>query len=274
MSDAEALESRLVATTLVGEVVEALWALARAQLPRATTAVAEATQYLDWIDEAMTPLALSANASEGRTRVVIVLGPERPFAGSLPREVARSAAATLRSSDRVGWVGHRVAERAPDRSTAGRLFTIGGVCSVDEVDRVAEELAELVLRHAGESPVIVLYPRARRTGLHSATLLVGELAVRGVVSAPDTYSEPGVILARAVRMGVAARLRIALLEAFRAETHARVVATESARQAIDRKRTQLEQDLARIRQETITTEIAESFGSRASRRRRIGSLDA
>ena len=270
-ADREKLEGRLNATNLVGDVVEALWALARAQLPRAAAATAEATTYLDWVDDAVAQLAEPAPlAAEEASRLVVVIGPERAFAGGLPRRVVDQALALLRAEDRVGWVGRRMVENVPASRDVQALFEAEGVCSVDEVEEAAEELAGLVLEHATDGSVVLVHPRARHDELQVATLLVGSLERRRGAAAPDTYSPPAVILARAVRMGVAARLRVALMETFLAETHARVIATESARRAIDRKRTELERTLGVLRQEAITTEIAESFGSRQSRARHRG----
>ena len=76
---------------------------------------------------------------------------------------------------------------------------------------------------------------------------------------PDTYSSPSAILADAVRESIRGRFRVALAESLRAEIDARVLASERARRAVDRRIEELEGTLRIMTQEQITRELCDLY---------------
>jgi hypothetical protein len=258
----EQIESALRATSAVRSVVQAVWALSRAQLPRVEEAVAESTTYLDWVDEVVDRVAGPPRPAAEERSLTLVLGPERGFVGSL----ARSVLASIPPRGPVGLVGGRLAEMA-EREPGLRprvLFSLPGPSSVDELGGVSRALAKAVLEHGADAPVELSYPRGAGRGMHRAVLLAGEREAKRPTF--EHYSPLGSVLAAAVRESVTGRLRIALAESLLAETRARVTAAERAKRAADDREAELESDLRVQQQEQITRELVElTAGLLASR---------
>lgn len=248
----EQLESALRATAAVRSVVSAVWALARAQLPRVEEAVAESTDYLDAVDALVDRIAGPPRLETERS-LTLVLGPERPFCGPLAQNVLDWAPA----AGPVGLVGARLAEMSHRRPelTSRVVFELSGAASVDELGDVSLELAAAVLAHGADAPVDLIHARGDRGGAHRAVLLATEREAKR----PDFehYSPLEAVLAAAVRESVAGRLRIALAESLLAETRARVIAAERAKRAVDDRESALEQSLRVQQQEGITRELVE-----------------
>lgn len=259
--DLEIIERRIAATSAVQQVVQAIWALARAQLPRVDSAVAEATAYLDWVDDVVRALAGAPRAGHERARLWVVLGPERAYCGGLARHILDQVPAV----GRVGLVGSRLVEAsAGDRSVAQRVvFTQGGATSTDDADDVGYAIATAVLDAAMGSQVDLLYPIGGSAVLHRVVLLAGE--VEAAPNPPETYSPLPEVLDAAVAEALTGRLAIGALEALRSEVHARIVAADQARLACDKRLEGLHERWRVARQERITTELLEVVaGSQAT----------
>lgn len=256
--DLRVLERRISAVTAVGQVVHAIWALARAQLPLAEQASADAGAYLDWVDEVVTRLAGAPLARTTRDRLYVVLGPERPYCGALPRRVL----AQVPADGFIGFVGSRLVESAMRRPglVARTLFTLPGAVSHDEHDEIAHRIAEAVLFHATRSHVELLYPRGGGSTLCTVVLLAGER--EPVRRAPETWSPLPDVLAQAVKESIASRLAVGVAEALLAEVRARIIAAEMARGACDRKLDELREAWRIARQEQITNELIEVVAGR------------
>jgi F0F1-type ATP synthase gamma subunit len=247
----EQIESALRATSAVRSVVQAVWALSRAQLPRVEEAVAESTAYLDWVDEVVDRVAGPPRPAALERSLTLVLGPERGFCGSL----ARAVLATVPARGPLGLVGERLAETSRrEPGVAERVrFSLPGPSGVDDLGGVSRALAAAVLEHGAGATVDVVHPRG--AGTHRAVLLAGEREARR--PSFDHYSPLRAVLAAAVRESVTGRLRIALAESLLAETRARVTAAERAKRAADDRETELESDLRVQQQEQITRELVE-----------------
>lgn len=256
--DLGVVERRIAAVAAVGQVVHAIWALARAQLPLAERASADASAYLDWVDEVVERLAGAPVPWTAGRRLHVVLGPERAYAGALPRRVL----AQIPDDGLLGLVGSRLIESAMRRPELESriLFTLPGAVSHDEHDEIAHRIAEAVLFHAGHSHVELLYPRGGGSTLHRVVLLAGERAPVG--RAPETWSPLPEVLAYAVRESIASRLAVGVAEALRAEVRARIIAAETARGACDRRLDELHQTWRIARQEQITNELLEVVSGR------------
>ncbi|HJL15240.1 MAG TPA: F0F1 ATP synthase subunit gamma [Sandaracinaceae bacterium LLY-WYZ-13_1] len=249
----EQIESALRATDAVRSVVQAVWALARAQLPRVEEAVTHSSEYLDWVDAVVDRVAGPPRPSALESSLTVVLGPERAFCGSLAQAVLERAPA----SGPLGLVGARLSEVAARQPAFGARvrFELPGPSSVDDLGEVSAALARALLAHGEDAPVDVLYPRGARSGMRRAVLLASEREA----GRPDFehYSPLSAVLAAAVRESVTGRLRIALAESLMAETRARVTAAERAKRAADERQRSLESRLRVQQQEGITRELVE-----------------
>ncbi len=256
--DPRVLERRISAVTAVGQVVHAIWALARAQLPLAEQASAQASAYLDWVDEIVERLAGAPLPEHSRSRLYVVLGPERAYCGSLPRRVL----AQVPAAGYLGIVGSRLIESVSRRPEliARTLFNLPGAVTHDEHDAIAHRIAEAVLLHGGGSHVELYYPRSGGSTLHRVVLLAGER--EPVRSPPETWSPLQAVLGEAVREAIASRLAVGVAESLRAEVHFRILAAEKARGASDRKLAELQQAWRVARQEQITNELLEVVAGR------------
>lgn len=255
--DLEELERSLRAVDAVGSVVHALHALARAQLPRAEAAVADTAAYLDWVDEVVQLVAGPPAAADAGQRLLVLLGPERPFSGTLSARLAQTLSRVAMATERLGVVGRWMADvLGRDPALCSRaLFRLAGPSSADELSSVAETLAGALLQHARDRPVRLVYPGAAGPEFVQRDILATHR------SEPDAdvelYSPPHTVLKAALSDAVVGRLRCVLAEAHLAEIRARLAASERARQAIDDRRDNLRGMLRVRRQERITQELIE-----------------
>lgn len=249
--DLERIERRLGALDAVGGVVHALGAIARAQLPEVEERVGDAHAYLDEVDACVERL-VHREPSRG-PRVTVVLGPERPFCGSLPRDLADEA----RSRAPVIVVGRRLVEatRALGLDAEAEL---AGPSSALDLDDVARRLASVVAERMHDRDVVLVH--ATPKGIEEVVLLGGPATPRP--NPPELLSPREVVLAAAVRESVSARLHVALARALHAEVAARLTAAEAARAAIDRRRDELLSAWRVARHERITTELLELVAGR------------
>jgi hypothetical protein len=255
-ADFHVLERRIDAVGAVRQVLQSVWGLARAELPLAETAAAAATEYLRWA-EAMSERLLVERDVPERPTLRVLLGPERAFAGSLPRRYEEA----LAESGPLGIVGRRLAEAAAERSDVrDRVrFQLAAATSPADVEECASRLAEAVLAHGSEERIVLVHA-VHGGGLVTTTLLGSDRAP--APEPPELLSAPEHVAAAAVRELVTARLAFALIETFRTEVKARLAMAESARSACDRKLEQLEQAWRTARQEAITSEMLEVVSAR------------
>lgn len=258
--DQHRLARRMDAVSSVRQVVGAVWALARAQLPQVERAAGEASVYLDWVDAVVTRLAGAPLPAPPGAALHVVLGPERAFCGPLARQVL----AQLPPTGPLVLVGQRLIEAAElEPALAARIeLRLRGAAAHDEHEQVARAMAEAVLARAGPRQVLLLHPTQGGPGLHQSVLLSGPRQPLGRL--PDTFSPLPQVLAAAVREAATGRLAVGALEALRAEVRARISATEATRQACDRRLEELRQDLRAARQAQITNELIEVVAARAA----------
>ncbi|WP_428265076.1 F0F1 ATP synthase subunit gamma [Haliangium sp.] len=260
--DLRVIERRIGAVTAVRQVLQAVWALARAQLPLVEAAAAEATQYLDWVDQVVDRLLGAPVARPTGVVLHLVLGPERAYCGALPRQIVEALSRDLPARDRVGLVGRRLIEQAEGApALAGRVsFGLPGAATHDELEARAYEVAEALLGHAVDAQIELHHPLHDRPGLHRTVLLAGE---RRLVSyPPETYSPRDEIARLALRESITGRLVVGLAETLRAEVRARIAAADKARGAADRKLDTLRQAWRAARQDQITSELIEVVAGR------------
>ncbi|HEY8432718.1 MAG TPA: F0F1 ATP synthase subunit gamma [Sandaracinaceae bacterium] len=250
-TELERIEASLRAVQAVAGVVHAVESLARAQLPRAERAVAEGSEYLDWIDAVIDRLAGPPREPEHAASLTVVVGPERAFSGGLARAVVRSAPAR----GALGLVGTRLSETAArERGLAERVvFSLAGPSSVDDLADASARLAEAVLAHGSGARVELVHPRGR--GVARVVLLAAAREPRPLEH--ELYSPAREVLRAAVRESVTGRLRIALAEGLLAELRARTAMAERARRAADERLEELEARLRVGQREQITRELTE-----------------
>jgi F-type H+-transporting ATPase subunit gamma len=252
--DPGGLEQRLTATRAVHQVVGAIWAMARAQLPVAEAAAGEVVAYLREVEEVVARLAGPAEPSgpAGRT-LRVLMGPERGWCGALPRELITQ----LPPDGELGLVGHRLSEVAlEDEALRPRVrFVLPGATTADEAPQVARAVAEAVLAWLDATRVELWHPVDGTAQLATAMLLGGVRARRHL--APATLSPWEQVLKAAVFEAVTGRLAVGAIEALRSEARARVGAASQARAAAERRLEALQQAFHVARQEQITTELLE-----------------
>jgi len=256
--DATSIERRIVAVKAVRQITHALWALSRAQLPLVERTVAEASEFLDWVDDMVERLAGRPVPGRSRASLHVVIGPERGYSGSLARDIV----STIPRDGALGLVGRRLTElAAEDAQLAGRvLFELPAAMTPDEPEGVAEALAEVILQHAHDMHVVLHYPRPGHRKLTRVVILAG--AREPQASPPDSYSPLKDVLAAAVRESVRGRLTIGIAEALCAEVVARIAATERARKACDQRFEELERIWRVAQRERITSELLEISAGR------------
>lgn len=260
--DLAVIERRIAAVSAVRQVIHAIWALARAQLPLVEEAVAEASVYLDCVDEVVAALAGAPRPrpdAAGRAgALLVVLGPERSYCGALPRQIL----AQLPPEARLGLAGARLWEVAEqDARIAARVaFHVPGAVTHEEHEDIARAVADAVLRHAGGADVELLYPRDGGSALGRVTLLGGPRAPAPYP--PETFSPIEVVLRAAVIEAITGRLAVGAAEALRSEVRARAAAAEAARRASDERLEQLRRAWTAARQDQITGEILEVVAGR------------
>jgi hypothetical protein len=228
--------------------------LARAQLPLVEAAAQEATAYLDWADSIVERLAGAPLPAHPKALLVVVLGPERPYCGALPRQIADA----IPDSGELGLVGQRLCEAAlADPLIARRVrFQLPGATTHDEHEEVGRQVALAVLEHHADRQVELVYPRRDARSLERRVLLAGTRAA--ALAPPDTYAPLVEVLDRAVTEALSGRLAVGVVEALHAEVLARIAAADRARGACDRKLEELGLAWRVARQERITNELLEA----------------
>jgi F-type H+-transporting ATPase subunit gamma len=258
LTDPRRVQARLSAVTAVRQVVQAIWALARAQLPLVEAAAAETVTYLGRVDDVITRLAGPPAKPPEEVPFTVIIGPERPYCGALARQILEQAPA----AGELGIVGHRLAEAVGGfAELEGRVrFELGGVAILEEVPDVAESLARELLLHTAQTRIDLLHPTAGSAELRHVVVLSGARGPRP--SPPESYTETRRILEVALGESLRGHLAAALVEALRAEVRARMSMAESARLACDRKVEDLERARRVLRQEEITNELSEIVAGR------------
>ncbi|MGF1465533.1 MAG: F0F1 ATP synthase subunit gamma [Sandaracinaceae bacterium] len=252
--DLEAIEAALRATDAVGGVVQAVWALSRAPLPRLDETVHDALAYYDEVDEVIDVLVGPPRIAAADEVLRVVIGPERSFCGVLPVRVRDQIPA---DGAPLGIVGTRLADALGRRPSlrARQRFVIPAPGSVDDLGDAAERLCSAVLAAAEDRAVTVHHATGDGARLRGAVLL----ATRAPRDQPpvDRFSPLEVLVRDALHEAMTGRLYVALADALRTEVRWRVAATERARRAIEERKNLL--DVARrVRaQERVTRELGE-----------------
>lgn len=252
-TDLRAIERRIRAVTAVRQVVHALGALARAQLPLVTRATGETAAYLEWVDDIVSRLAGRPTAAAGTETLHVVFGPERPYCGALGRRIAE----LLPDDGPIGIVGHRLLQAVEAHPALAKrvLFALPGAASIDEHEAVALAVGRAVLDHAPDRTVELLYPWSADGQLAANVVLARRLG--NAAFPPETFSPLTAVLDAAVYESLAGHLAIGSAHALLAETRARIDAAERAKHASDAKLAELEQSWRVARQESITSELLE-----------------
>lgn len=255
-ADLHVLERRIHAVGAVRKVLQSVWGLARAELPVVDDAASKAAEYLRWAEEIAARLLIERDESTSSTLRVIV-GPERAFAGALPRRYDGE----LERPGPIGVVGRRLIEAADERpSVRDRVrFRLDAATSPAEAEECANRIAEAVLAHGAEPRIVLVH------AVHGGDLVTSTLIGSGRALAPDlpeVFSPVTDVIDAAVRELVTARLAFALLETLRTEVRARLAMAESAKSACDRRLEELGQAWRSSRQEAITGEILEVVAAR------------
>jgi len=258
LRDLSAIERRLTAITSVRQVVNAIWALARAQLPLVERARADAATWLAWVDEVVARLAGPSPARRALPVFRVVLGPERPWCGSLHRQLLDQ----VPGDGPLGLVGQRLSDALLERpGLAARVrFELPGAVTPEDAEPTARRVAEAALEHAKGHTVELWAPRGREAKLVPVVLLGGERAP--VALPPETLTPLPQVLAAAVQASAASWLTVGLVEALYAEVRARAAAAEAARTACDRQLEAVTQAWRVARQEAITSELLELLAGR------------
>lgn len=253
LGDLGAIERRMSSVRAVQQVVHAIWALARAQLPLVERAAAQATTYLDWVDDVVERIAGAPLPSPPLETLHVVLGPERAYCGSLPRLVLQRVPA----DGDLGLVGNRLIETAAriDALWSRVTFTLPGASAHDEHEEVGRRVAHAVLKHGRNRQVELLYPAQNGRSLHRIVLLAG--ARTPAPNPPETYSSLPAVLDAAVGEATSSRLAVGVAEALRTEVIARIAAADRARGACERKLDDLTLSWRAARQRRITSELME-----------------
>lgn len=259
--DLSGLERRIGAVGAVRQVVDAIWALGRAQLPRVEAASAEVVAYLEEVETVVARLAAPPRPPAPQARsLAVVMGPERAWCGSLPRELLSQAP----THAELGLVGHRLLElAAEDPALEQRVrFALPGAVAPEDAPHVARAVAEKLLGQLDAADVELLHPVRGGRVLTRAVLLGGPRARR--YDAPPTLSPWEDVLRAAVFEAVTSRLAVGAVEALRSEVVARVAAADQARTAAERELDGLQQAWRVARQEQITSELVELVAGRAA----------
>lgn len=268
--DLPAIERHIHAVASVGKVVSAIWALSRAQLPFVEAAVEQTTQYLDWVDEMLAAVAGTPRRGGKRSLLLVIMGPERPYCGALPRQILEQLLldedGVLKVEEgatrRIGLVGMRLSEVVQAEPTIREqvVFTMGGATTHEDHETVARAVSEAILKHAGHADVELLHPHRGTSELHRVTMLSG--AREPVAYPPETFSPLQTVIDAAVAEAITGRLAVGVAEALLSEVKARVATADAARRAADEKLEKLRKDWAMARQEQITGELLEIVAGR------------
>ena len=249
--DVATVERSMRAVVAIRQVVHAIWAVSRAQLPLVDQAASAAVTYQRWIDATVHRVAGAPLPTEAARRLTVVFGPERPYSSALARRIVDS----LPDGD-LGVVGERLAEAVRQRPDVDRrvLFRCSGSVAHDDLHEVALSVATHILEHGRGARVAVMHP------VHGGadTALVPLISARGPVDRPpETFSPLERIVEAAVVSAMTGRLAVAAAEALRAEVRARIAAADAARHACEDRLAELESAWQFGRRETITRELLE-----------------
>ncbi len=253
-------ERRIGAVRAVEQVMRAVWALARAQLPLAEAAAAEAATYVAWAEALVDRLAGAPGPATDGDPLVVLVGPERAFCGPL----ARVLLGALPPSGRVGLVGARLAQAGTeDDSVASRIaFTLPACSTPDELGPAADRVAHAILQAGLAHGVVMLHPIDGTSAVTRSVLIAG---AREPVDEPlESFGAPRAVLEAAVLEAVGGRLAAALAEALRSEVRARLAAADAARRACERQLDELNHQWRTLRQATITQELLEIVAARSA----------
>lgn len=246
------LQRRMTAVRAVRQVVHALWALSRAQLPHVERATESAREYRRWVDRVLERVSGPPVPGVRRQGFAVVLGPERPYCGGLPRVIL----AQIPEGVPLGLVGRRLREIAEGSPSlrARVVFSLPGAVAHDEHETVGHAVAEAVLQHARGAAVDLYYPRPG--GALSRAVLLAE-SHSPSPDPPETYSPLRTVLDSALAEALSARLTVAVAQTLHAEVLARSAAAERAVSACDRKLTEMEGAYRVARHRQITGELLE-----------------
>lgn len=255
-TDVTALERSMRAVRAIKQVVHAIWALSRAQLPLVEQATTAAATYQRWVDATVERLAGAPLAIETERRLTVVFGPERPYSSALARRIVEA----IPEGD-LGIVGERLAEIVRQfRSIDERVrFRCAGSVAHDDLHDVALSVARAILEHGRGAQVVVMHP----TGDGPKTSAIPLIVARELVDRPpETFSRLERVVEAAVVEAMTGRLAVAAAEALRAELRARIAAADAARRACEERLAELEGIWHLGRRETITRELLEIAAGR------------
>ncbi|MBX3232524.1 MAG: F0F1 ATP synthase subunit gamma [Labilithrix sp.] len=255
-NDVNAVERSIRAVTAIRQVVHAIWAVSRAQLPLVEQAASAAATYQRWVDETVERLAGPPQALEAAATLSVVFGPERPYSSALARRIIEA----MPAGD-LGIVGERLAEavrQIPELDARVRFRSPGSVTH-DDLHDVALAVARAVLQHGRDSAVVIVHVVDDDARLAVVPLLT---AREPVDRPPETFSALGDVVATAITEATKGRLAVAAAETLRAELRARIAAADAARRACDDRRAELDRLLQSGRRETITRELLEIVAGR------------
>lgn len=256
-SDVNAVERSIRAVTAIRQVVHAIWALSRAQLPLVEQAARAAVTYQRWIDATVERVASVPPTARAERKLTIVFGPERPYSASLVRRITDA----VPEDGDLGIVGERLAEAvSPIASVARRVrFRCSGSVAHDDLHEVALSVAVEILEHGRGATVVVMHA----TDDDRELAIVPLIAERTLVDRPpETLSPLADVLESAVAAAMIGRLAVAAAESLRAETRARIAAADAARRACDERLADLENVWHFGRRETVTRELLEIVAGR------------
>jgi len=244
------------AVTAIRQVVHAIWAVSRAQLPLVDQAASAAVIYQRWVDAAVERVAGAPQATGGTNRLTVVFGPERPYSSALARRITEA----IPEGD-LGIVGERLAEIVRQHAEVDRrvLFRCAGSVAHDDLHDVALAVASRIVESGRGALVVVMHP----SGDGSEMSMVPLIAARGLVDRPpETFSALGSVIEAAVAEAAAGRLAVAAAETLRVEIRARITAADAARRACEERLVELESYWHLGRRETITRELLEIVAGR------------
>jgi F0F1-type ATP synthase gamma subunit len=250
-SDIASLERSMRAVTAIRQVVQAIWALSRAQLPLVDQAASAAVTYQHWVDAVLERVAGAATPLEVPRRLTVVFGPERPYSSGLARRIMEAI-----PGGELGIVGQRLADTVRQVAEIDRRVRFRCVGSVahDDLHEVALGVARQLLEHGRDAVVAVMQP----VNDGAAMSVVPLIATRSLVERPpETFSPLADVVEAAITEAMMGRLAVAAAEALRAEIRARIASADAARRACEERMAELESVWHLGRRETITRELLE-----------------
>lgn len=259
MSDgATALERSMRAVTAIRQVMHAIWALSRAQLPLVEHAASAAVVYEQWVDRIVDRVAGPPLAAPAGHVLTVVFGPERAYSSALGRRIVEE----LPREGELGLVGQRMAELVeafPEHDRRVRFRCAGSVAH-DDLHEVAAEVARNLLEHAGHAQIELLHPAEGQIELQRVVLIASRAST--LQTPPESYSPLERVLEAVTFEAMTGRLAVAAVEALRAEIRARIAAADAARKACEERLAELESAWHLGRRETITRELLEIVSGR------------